>query len=107
MYPSVLSCSVRASSTAMLQAPATSLMRQEPQVPERQALSMNTPAASAASRIVASTGTVAVVLDASKITVPATSADVAAPACGLRLIVPNASVLIWPAGTPSPSSAAL
>jgi len=41
--------------------PDTSLTRHDPQVPERQALSMKTPASSATSRIVAPTGTGAVV----------------------------------------------
>src|SRR5262249_43150807 len=41
----------------MLTLPVTSLTRHDPHVPERQALSMKTPASSAASRIVAPTGT--------------------------------------------------
>src|SRR6516164_8259588 len=92
MYPSALSSSVSASSTAILTLPDTSLTRQEPQVPDRQALSMKTPASSATSRIVAPTGTGAVVSEAWNTTLPATSVDAAPFAVGSRLTVPNASV---------------
>src|SRR5215471_10329877 len=106
MYPSALSWSVRASSTAILTLPDTSLTRQDPHVPERQALSMKTPAPSAASRIVASTGINAVMSEVWKKTLPADSADAAPFDVGSRLTVPNASVLIWAMGTPSVRSAA-
>ena len=64
MQPSALSCSVSESCTAMLTLPDISLTRHDPQVPQRQALSMKTPAWSAASRMVASIVTGALASDA-------------------------------------------
>src|SRR6516164_11847150 len=106
MYPSALSCSVRASCTAILTLPDTSLTRQDPHVPDRQALSMKTPASSDASRIVASTGTNAVMSEVWKKTLAVASTDAAPFDLGSRLTVPNASVLIWAMGTPSMRSVA-
>src|SRR6516165_12515893 len=92
MYPPALSSLVSASCTAIVTRPDTSLTRHAPHVPDRQALSMKTPASSATSRIVAPTGTSAAESDVRKTTLPATSAEVARFAVGSRFTVPNASV---------------
>src|SRR6516165_10316714 len=106
MQPSTLSRVVSASSTAIVTLPEKSLTRHEPHVPERHALSIKTSAPSAASRIVSSARTGAVVCDVRKTTFPAISLEALPFAVGLRLTVPKASVFISTLGTPRSRSAA-
>src|SRR5262249_2440105 len=91
----------------MVTVPDVSLIRHDAHVPERHALSMSTPASSATSRIVKSSGTGLRVSDARNVTVPETAAVRALFAVGSRVTVPKASVLISPGRAPSPSKSRL
>src|SRR5690348_4896957 len=91
----------------MVTFPDSSFTLHDAHVPDRHALSINTPAWSAASRIVDPARTGTLVSETWNTTKPATSADSPPLTVGSRLTVPNASVLICPAGTPSRARAAV